>query len=58
MAMVYFLGFISTETLIFYKGFAAWQQWTVFNGHTEILALTSLLIPISLISMFLKNRRI
>ncbi|MFD2099118.1 hypothetical protein [Flagellimonas iocasae] len=53
---LYFLGFLITEILIFYKGFSAWQQWAVFDGYTEVLALTSLLIPISLVLLLVKNR--
>lgn len=53
----YFLGFLLTETLIFYRGFIAWQHWTVPKGFIEILALVSILIPIGLCAMFLQNRK-
>ncbi len=52
----YFLGFLLTETLIFYKGFAAWQQWGIFSGHVKLLAVVSILIPLGIVLMLIKNR--
>ncbi len=46
---LYMIGFIGTEVLIFYKGFAAWQNLSLFAGYFEVLAIGSLLIPLSLI---------
>ena len=45
----YLLGFLITETLIFYKGLSIWQQWTLFSGYFEILLAGSMLIPLGLI---------
>jgi hypothetical protein len=52
----YFLGFLTMEILIFYRGMAGWLQWPLWDGHTETLAVGSILIPISLFWMLLKNR--
>jgi len=46
---VYLIGFLITEALIFYKGIVAWQNLLLFDGYFEVLALGSVLIPISLI---------
>ncbi len=48
---LYLSGFAITESLIFYKGIAAWQNFPIFDGYFEILAMGSLLIPLSLILM-------
>jgi hypothetical protein len=52
----YFIGFGVTETLIFYKGLAAWQSFSIFEGYFETLAIGSLLIPLSLIAMLVRKR--
>ncbi|SFB97916.1 hypothetical protein SAMN04487891_104163 [Flagellimonas taeanensis] len=52
----YFWGFLVTEILIFYKGFAAWVQWPIFNGYVEILALVSLSILCGLLLLMALNR--
>lgn len=52
----YFWGFLVTEILIFYKGFAAWVQWPIFNGYMEILALASLSILCGLLLLIALNR--
>ncbi|MBW8201284.1 hypothetical protein [Flagellimonas abyssi] len=52
----YFWGFLVTEILIFYKGFAAWVQWPIFNGYMEILALVSLSILCGLLLLMDLNR--
>ena len=54
--IVYFMGFVVTELLIFYKGIAAWQNFPIFEGYYEVLAIGSLLIPMSLIAMLLHKR--
>jgi hypothetical protein len=51
----YFLGFLTMEILIFYRGMAGWLQWPLWDGHTETLAVGSLLILLSLLWMLLKN---
>ncbi|MBO0323763.1 hypothetical protein J0X14_15745 [Muricauda sp. CAU 1633] len=53
--LLYFLGFMLTECLIFYKGLAAWQQWAIFSGHTSLLAICSLLILFSLLLLLMQN---
>lgn len=50
--MLYVMGFVFTEGLIFFKGIAAWLHFGIFKGYFEGLALGSLLILISLVSMF------
>lgn len=52
----YFWGFLVTEILIFYKGFAAWVQWPIFKGYMEILALVSLSILCGLLLLMALNR--
>ncbi|WP_228237754.1 hypothetical protein [Allomuricauda sp. M10] len=52
----YFWGFLVTEILIFYKGFAAWAQWPIFKGYMEILALVSLSILCGLLLLMALNR--
>lgn len=53
----YLAGFLLTEVLIFYKGFAAFLQWDIFNQYPSILAMCSLLIFLSLIGMVIQNHR-
>ena len=52
---LYATGFILTELLIFYKGIAAWQGFSIFDGYFEILAVSSFLIAISLLVLFFEN---
>ncbi|MBO0329199.1 hypothetical protein J0X13_01490 [Muricauda sp. CAU 1631] len=52
----YFVGFILTEALIFYKGIAAWQGWGIFEGQGKLMAWATLLIPIGIAIMLIKNR--
>jgi len=47
--LLYVLGFVGTEALIFYKGITAWQGWPILSSFSDILAMVSLLIPIGLI---------
>lgn len=47
--IVYLMGFLFTESFIFYKGLAAWQRWPLFEGYLKYLAQGSLLIPMALI---------
>ncbi len=54
---VYFSGFVVTELLIFYKGIAAWQGFSIFNGYFEVLTIGSLLFPLSLIVMLLYKQK-
>ena len=52
----YVSGFILSEILIFSKGLFAWMGTPPFQGYTEVLALSTLLIPLSLFLMLLKKR--
>ncbi len=54
--LLYFLGFTLTESLIFYKGCAAWKEWDVFSGYTSILALCSLLVLLGILLLLIQNR--
>lgn len=55
--LFYFVGFVLTELLIFYKGIAAWQGFSIFEGYFEALAVGSGLIPLSLIFMLLRKQQ-
>jgi len=52
---VYLIGFFVTETLIFYKGIAAWQSSSPFKDYFEVLAIGSFLILLGLISILVAN---
>lgn len=54
---IYFAGFLLSEGLILLKGVTAWQGWTIFSGHAELLAFSSILLPLSLITMLFQNLR-
>ena len=54
--MAYLMGFIITEAFIFYKGLAAWQRWSLFDGYLKYLAIGSLLIPLALILILWDSR--
>ncbi|HUH47313.1 MAG TPA: hypothetical protein VLZ54_09185 [Arenibacter sp.] len=47
--IIYLMGFLFTESFIFYKGLAAWQRWSLFDGYLKYLAFFSLLIPLALL---------
>jgi hypothetical protein len=53
--LLYFLGFMLTEVLLFLKGLIAWQQWGIFSGYATALVFCSLLIFLGLIIMLLQN---
>jgi len=55
--MLYLIGFAITEVLIFYKGIAAWQGFSMFDGYFETLAIGSFFIPLALILMLLFNMK-
>lgn len=46
---MYLTGFVITELLIFYRGVASWLGWGLSEGYSDVLAVGSLLIPISLL---------
>ena len=54
--LLYLLGFLSSELLIFYKGLAAWLNMGVFQGHALILLLSSFLIASALFLMLLQDK--
>lgn len=54
--LLYFIGFVFTEALIFYRGIAAWQSFPAFEGYAMVLASGSLLIPLALLLILLKGR--
>lgn len=49
--ILYLIGFVFTEVMIFYKGIASWWRLGIFDGYFEVLALGSLLILVSLVSL-------
>lgn len=55
---LYLLGFICTETLIFYKGTMAWQKLPLFGTYFNVLAFVSCLIPIALFMLLWNNFRL
>lgn len=52
---LYFLGFLGTEGLIFYKGIVAWQNFRLLDVHYVALTLSSLLIVLSLVIVLKGN---
>ncbi|MCM4167260.1 hypothetical protein KCTC52924_02841 [Arenibacter antarcticus] len=57
--LMYLLGFVFTEVLIFYKGMAAWQRWPLVDGYLMYLAYGSVLIPIAiLLILWRSNTRV
>lgn len=53
---LYLFGFLLTEFLIFYKGFAAWQKLPLFTYYFEVLTAGSLIILLSLFLMLFQSR--
>ncbi|WP_249356310.1 hypothetical protein [Maribacter sp. ACAM166] len=54
---IYVFGFVLTEILIFYKGVAGWQGFSLFENYYDTLAIGSALIPFSLIYMLVWNKK-
>lgn len=54
--ILYLIGFIITEALIFYRGMAVWQHWSLFDGYLDYLAMGSFLIPIALLLILWGSR--
>ena len=52
---VYFIAFLITEALIFYKGFAAWLKFSLFEDYFPLLAYSSLLLPLGIGIILSKN---
>lgn len=55
--ILYLIGFAITEVLIFYKGIAAWQGFSMFDGYFETLAIGSFFIPLALILVLWYNMK-
>ncbi len=53
--ILFFIGFVLTEGMIFYRGIGAWLGFGVFEGYYGSLALASLLIFISLAILLMRN---
>ncbi len=53
--VLYIIGFIFSEFLIFYKAMQLWQRWSVIPDHALILIIISALIPLSLGVLLVKN---
>ncbi|MCL6265441.1 hypothetical protein [Flagellimonas myxillae] len=53
--LVYTMGFLLTEVLIFYRGIAAWLDFSVVPNHSMLLALASGVIVLGLILLFVDN---
>ena len=51
----YLIGFISSEALIFYKGFCTWQQLTVPENYFLFLVICSALIPVGILGILINN---
>lgn len=54
--LLYLLGFTLSELLIAHKGLSAWQQWNPLPWHTEILAISTLCIPLGLWMIWIKQQ--
>ncbi|MGJ8761778.1 MAG: hypothetical protein ACSHXA_14625 [Polaribacter sp.] len=53
--LVYILGFVLSEFLIFYKGFCNWQQISMINKYYAILVAVSAIIPVGILGIFIQN---
>ena len=54
----YLCGFVLSELLIFYRAISGWLKLELINGHPELLAVTSLIIVISLIFILVANSKV
>jgi len=54
---IYLIGFLFTEILIFHKGIAIWQGFTLVKNYFEILAVGGFLIPLALVLILMENRK-
>ena len=55
--LLYILGFVLTEALIFYKAIVAWQSATLFSGYYLILAVASLVLLLALLGLLLSREK-
>ncbi|MHA6279392.1 hypothetical protein ACXYMT_04350 [Salinimicrobium sp. CAU 1759] len=51
----YFTAFLMTEALIFYKGFATWMEFPLFEDYYRLLAYSSIFLPLSVGVLLFKN---
>lgn len=56
-AWLYFIAFVSTELLLFYKGMSIWLRLPLMENYFLILWIASLLFPISVGWILIKNLR-
>jgi len=57
MAIATYLGgFLLTETLILYRGMAAWLGWPLFEGYSIFLACGSILIPMAVLLILWQSK--
>ena len=54
---IYLIAFVSTEALIFYKGFSFWWDLPFFSGYFMLLALLSCLFPVAVGILFFYNSK-
>ncbi|WP_086477574.1 hypothetical protein [Arenibacter amylolyticus] len=54
---IYLMGFVFTETLIFYKGVVAWMRWPLWDGYLTYLAVGSGLIPLAILLMLWQSNK-
>lgn len=50
---IYFIGFVLSELLIFYKGTALWMEWPYFMEHPRLLLGISALMPLAIYVLFI-----
>lgn len=55
--LIYVLGFVLTELLIFFKAIVSWQSTTLFSEYYFILAVASLLILVAVLGILIRNYR-
>ncbi|MCI2228107.1 hypothetical protein MC378_02930 [Polaribacter sp. MSW13] len=53
--IIYLIGFILSETLIFYKGFCNWQQISIIGNYYFVLVSISALIPFGILGILIEN---
>ena len=54
---IFFLGFITSEILIFYKGFATWLRWFFLENYFIYLIIVSALMPIGIFFLFINSEK-
>jgi len=54
---VYLAGFVVTESLIIYKGLAAWVHWPLMGSYQAYLAIGSALLPLGIAGWIIRRSR-